>query len=183
MHRNKALSPPRHPTVAGGTSDGGGKRKYDSMGSEADIDHGRSETRLVSLGSRKQLCLNEKLKAKGGDLDEHCRELLQGTILLSLYIISGDEFFCAAEGDKRCPYLPKPDAVEDSRLHDFRDQILVRLFPTSASLVSCVSKASPKDIEDLVTAGQASHTCPYFASREAVSQAEVPPFLQFDVPE
>ena len=37
-----------------------------------------------------------------------------------------DEIHCAAGGDKRCPYLPKPDAIEDNRLHDFRDQILVR---------------------------------------------------------
>jgi chromosome transmission fidelity protein 1 len=42
----------------------------------------------VSLGSRKQLCLNEKLKAKGGDLDERCRELLQGTIVLSPHLLS-----------------------------------------------------------------------------------------------
>jgi hypothetical protein len=38
----------------------------------------------------------------------------------------GDEVHRAAGGDKRCPYLPKPDAIEDNRLHDFRDQILVR---------------------------------------------------------
>jgi chromosome transmission fidelity protein 1 len=46
---------------------------------------------------------------------------------------------------------------EEGRLHDFRDQIL----------------ASPKDIEDLVTAGHSAHTCPYFASRAAIPQAEV----------
>ncbi|KAI9443288.1 DNA repair helicase [Lactarius indigo] len=115
------------------------KRKYEPVGSEADSSDGRPETRFVSLGSRKQLCLNEELKAKGGDLDERCRELLQ------------------AGGDRRCPYLPRPDEVDDNRLHEFRDQIL----------------ASPKDIEELIVSGQASRTCPYFASREAISQAEV----------
>ncbi|KAH9980199.1 helicase C-terminal domain-containing protein [Lactifluus volemus] len=138
VHHNRSTSPPDHPTTVGVIGDEGGKRKCDSSGSDVGIDYGRPETRFVSLGSRKQLCLNEKLKAKGGDLDERCRELLQ------------------AEGNKRCPYLPKPDAVEDNRLHEFRDQIL----------------ASPKEIEDLIAAGQASHTCPYFASREAISQAE-----------
>lgn len=47
--------------------------------------------------------------------------------------------------------------MDDNRLHEFRDQIL----------------ASPKDIEELIVSGQASRTCPYFASREAISQAEV----------
>jgi hypothetical protein len=45
-----------------------------------------------------------------------------------LMLSPSDEIYRAAGGDKRCPYLPKPDAVEDSRLHDFRDQILVRIF-------------------------------------------------------
>lgn len=34
-------------------------------------------------------------------------------------------------------------------------------------------KAAPKDIEELVSVAKESRTCPYFASREAVSQAEV----------
>lgn len=38
----------------------------------------------------------------------------------------------AAGGDKRCPYLPKSDAIEDNRLHDFRDQILVSTFLVSS---------------------------------------------------
>lgn len=45
-----------------------------------------------------------------------------------------DEIHCAAGGDKRCPYLPKPDAIEDNRLHDFRDQILVRILLVSIYL-------------------------------------------------
>ncbi|KAF9561351.1 DNA repair helicase [Agrocybe pediades] len=61
-------------------------------------------TRAVSLGSRKQLCINEKLRARGGDLDEACRELL------------GEK-----EG-KRCQYLPP--IGEDEKMLDFRDQIL-----------------------------------------------------------
>lgn len=51
-------------------------------------------------------------------------------------ICLSDEIHCAAGGDKRCPYLPKPDVVEDNRLHDFRDQILVRAFLVSILLLS-----------------------------------------------
>ena len=34
--------------------------------------------RAISLGSRKQLCINDELRTKRGDLDEKCRELLGG---------------------------------------------------------------------------------------------------------
>jgi chromosome transmission fidelity protein 1 len=113
----------------------GGKRKYQSAGSSTDADNGCPETRFVSLGSRKQLCLNERLKAQGGDLDERCRELLQGITSLSYpcTLSLNGEMYCAAGGDKRCPYLPRPDANEDNRLHEFRDQILVRTFSVSGS--------------------------------------------------
>ena len=42
------------------------------------------DVRAVSLGSRKQLCVNEELKAKVLDLDEACRQLLGGTLLFTL---------------------------------------------------------------------------------------------------
>ena len=38
----------------------------------------RKQFRTVALGSRKQLCINDELKAKSRDLDEACRELLGG---------------------------------------------------------------------------------------------------------
>ena len=74
------MSPSSHscPTPGVLAGDEGGKRKYEPDGSGVDAHDGRPETRFVSLGSRKQLCLNETLKARGGDLDERCRELLQG---------------------------------------------------------------------------------------------------------
>lgn len=39
-------------------------------------------TRAVSLGSRKQLCINDDLRAKALDLDEACRERLGGRFLI-----------------------------------------------------------------------------------------------------
>ncbi|KAJ7075861.1 helicase C-terminal domain-containing protein [Mycena belliarum] len=61
-------------------------------------------SRTVSLGSRKQLCINDELRVKSKDLDEGCRELLGET------------------QDKRCRYLPP--ISEDVKMLDFRDQIL-----------------------------------------------------------
>lgn len=50
--------------------------------SQADdeVDEHASIMRVVSLGSRKQLCINKALIDTGGDLDEKCRELLTGSL-------------------------------------------------------------------------------------------------------
>lgn len=45
----------------------------------------RPRWRAVSLGSRKQLCINDGLRARAGDLDEKCRELLGGRISQLLF--------------------------------------------------------------------------------------------------
>lgn len=62
------------------------------------------DVRVVSLGSRKQLCVNERLKNKSTDLDEACRQLL------------------SEKGDKRCSYLPPAD--DETKMLDLRDQVL-----------------------------------------------------------
>ncbi|KAK2459645.1 hypothetical protein APHAL10511_008290 [Amanita phalloides] len=70
-----------------------------------DGDEGQSScARTVSLGSRKQLCINDDLRATRRDLDESCREMLN----------ESDE--------KRCPYLPP--IGDEERMLDFRDEIL-----------------------------------------------------------
>lgn len=80
-------------------------------------------SRTVSLGSRKQLCINDNVRSKSKDLDEGCRELLEGEFkshcMLATNLLSASE-----KGDKRCPYLPP--LGEESQMVDFRDQILVR---------------------------------------------------------
>ena len=136
FHRDVSLPCDNHP-ASGVLAGDGGKRKYEPTGSSADAHNGCHETRFVSLGSRKQLCLNAGLKAQGGDLDERCRELLQGITSLShpYTLFLNGEISCAAGGDKRCPYLPKPDAIEDNRLYEFRDQILVRTSFVSGSVL------------------------------------------------
>ena len=56
------------------------KRRTDDVDDEGSFDsaaHVRV-TRTVSLGSRKQLCINDELRQKTRDLDEACRELLGG---------------------------------------------------------------------------------------------------------
>lgn len=123
-----------------------------------ELEEGEEETatRTVALGSRRQLCINEKLRNKARDLDEACRELLSGTWSRSFStIVKAHAMFLSEKGDKRCPHLPSRD--EDIKMIDLRDQIL----------------AVPKDIEDLAEAGRLTETCPYFGSRRAIPQAEV----------
>jgi chromosome transmission fidelity protein 1 len=75
------------------------------------------------LSSRSNLCLNEQVRRRGGDLDETCRELLNGTELQSFmvsYWLTSD-MMTLGEG---CSYLPRED--EGSQLNELRDSILVR---------------------------------------------------------
>ena len=55
----------------------GQKRPLDDEYSSSNVENGPS-TRAVSLGSRKQLCINDELRHRALDLDEACRELLGG---------------------------------------------------------------------------------------------------------
>lgn len=57
------------------------KRASSDVG-EDDDDEQECNARVVSLGSRKQLCINEALRGRAGDLDEACRQMLSGTFFL-----------------------------------------------------------------------------------------------------
>lgn len=102
-----------------------GQKRLNGDDIEEDVDY--PHWRTVSLGSRKQLCINDALRSKRGDLDEKCRELLGGkSSTISDENVNIFEYFISLEKkDKCCPHLPP--AEDDSRMTDFRDQILVRI--------------------------------------------------------
>ncbi|KAG1743296.1 helicase C-terminal domain-containing protein [Suillus paluster] len=79
------------------------KRDIEDVGDDQ-CETDQRQWRTVSLGSRKQLCINEDAKSRSGDIDEKCRELMEG------------------KQNKRCQYLPP--ASDDTRMLDLRDQIL-----------------------------------------------------------
>ncbi|KAK4697690.1 chromosome transmission fidelity protein 1, partial [Phenoliferia sp. Uapishka_3] len=100
--------------------------------------------RVIPLGSRQQLCINDEVRAKSrgsnealGDL---CLELQKGT---------------GTEKSARCKFLPP--VGEPAKLNNFRDQAL----------------ANVRDIEDIEDLGRKLHTCPYYGSRKAVRSAEL----------
>ncbi|KAM0714356.1 hypothetical protein Q7P37_010143 [Cladosporium fusiforme] len=99
------------------------------------------EIKQITLGSRKNLCINPKVNklASQTAINERCMELQQSK----------------TPSDKKCQYIPTKD---DERLVlDFKDHAL----------------ASIRDIEDLADVGRKLAICPYYASRPAVTPAEM----------
>ncbi|GAA5916746.1 DNA helicase [Sporobolomyces salmoneus] len=102
--------------------------------------------RLIPLGSRQNLCINDEVRqrSKGNNelLGDLCTDLQKG---------GGT----GTAKKKRCPYLPPMS--EPTKLNQFRDQAL----------------SSVRDIEDIEDLGRKLNTCPYYGSRRAVKAAEV----------
>ena len=98
-------------------------RKRDFPEFDSDPDALQSYTRTVALASRKQLCINDELRAKSKDLDNDCLEIMEGTGRNNFVETLWTHCVSAKNGKKRCPYLPP--VTENTPLLDLRDQILV----------------------------------------------------------
>ena len=72
------------------------RRNGDDLEDEGRIDSATSvrTIRTVSLGSRKQLCINDELRQKTRDLDEACRELLSGGSIKLLFVGTKFDVMC-----------------------------------------------------------------------------------------
>ncbi|XP_072622351.1 ATP-dependent DNA helicase DDX11 isoform X4 [Vulpes vulpes] len=109
------------------------------------------DTRLVSLGSRQNLCVNEDVKTLGSVqlINDRCMEMQR----------SKHENRAEEEKPKRrrqehqatCPFY------NYEQLQLLRDQVLVGV----------------KDIEQLVTLGKEARACPYYGSRFAIPAAQL----------
>ncbi|VDP32290.1 unnamed protein product, partial [Soboliphyme baturini] len=104
------------------------------------------QLRVVTLGSRKTLCVNDRVSTlkSSNAINEAC---------LQMQLKSSSKITKAKDGQRRkcpskCPYF-RPEAIQ--RLAD----IYIR------------------DIEDLTAAGRRMAACPYYASRYAVAAAEL----------
>lgn len=106
-----------------------------------------AQVRSVSLGSRKQMCINEKVQALGQRagaeaMNERCQELMKAKV---------------GSKSNRCEFLPPSDETGHALMLDYRDRAL----------------AEVQDIEELVELGKEMHTCPYFGARTSARQAQV----------
>ncbi|XP_058046175.1 ATP-dependent DNA helicase DDX11 [Ahaetulla prasina] len=110
------------------------------------------ETRLVSLGSRQNLCVNEEVRSLGlvQLINDRCMEMQKNKREKN----TGAE---TTEGKKRrvsrtvCPF----NSYEPLQL--LRDEVLVEV----------------KDIEQLVSLGKEMKACPYYGSRYAIPAAQL----------
>eukprot|EP00075_Anas_platyrhynchos_P034741 XP_027323994.1 ATP-dependent DNA helicase DDX11 isoform X2 [Anas platyrhynchos] len=109
------------------------------------------DTRLVSLGSRQNLCVNEEVRRLGALqlINDRCTEMQKNKHEKK----SGEE----TEGKKRrvsratCPFYSY------EQMQFLRDEVLVEV----------------KDIEQLVALGRETKACPYYGSRYAISAAQL----------
>lgn len=119
--------------------------KKTSFGNVDIIDPEKQPVRTMSLGSRKQMCINEDVqrlgRTRGSEaMNERCLELMKGK-----------------KGKTKCPSLPPFDQAGRAQILEFRDAAM----------------AEVGDIEDLVQLGKHTKTCPYFAARSSAKQAEL----------
>ncbi|KAM6425490.1 ATP-dependent DNA helicase DDX11 [Rhynochetos jubatus] len=108
------------------------------------------DTRLVSLGSRQNLCVNEEVRRLGALqlISDRCMEMQKNK-----HEKSNEE----VEGKKRrvsrtmCPFYSY------EQMQFLRDEVLVEV----------------KDIEQLVALGRETKACPYYGSRYAIPAAQL----------
>ncbi|NWS97396.1 DDX11 helicase, partial [Mionectes macconnelli] len=109
------------------------------------------DTRLVSLGSRQNLCVNEEVRRLGALqlINDRCMEMQKNK-----HEKKSDE---ENEGKKRrvsrtvCPFYSY------EQMQFLRDEVLVEV----------------KDIEQLVSLGRETKACPYYGSRYAIPAAQL----------
>ncbi|NXU43716.1 DDX11 helicase, partial [Drymodes brunneopygia] len=110
----------------------------------------RKDTRLVSLGSRQNLCVNEEVQRLGALqlINDRCMEMQKNK-----HEKKSDE----NDGKKRrvsrtvCPFYSY------EQMQFLRDEVLVEV----------------KDIEQLVSLGRETKACPYYGSRFAIPAAQL----------
>lgn len=105
---------------------------------------------LVSLGSRKQLCINPDVKKlnSAAMMNERCMDLQNATSK-----VVSDSSKKINNKKCRCPYLQRGSEAERTMI----DMIL----------------AEPLDIEDLASLGKKRGVCPYYAARSASSETDI----------
>ncbi|MED6158296.1 hypothetical protein PIB30_031463 [Stylosanthes scabra] len=116
-----------------------------------------NEMTVVSLGSRKNLCINKDVLSLGNSarISERCLELQkkkknEATKVKNIRVGAHTRRKKASSG---CPMLRKHKLQ-----HEFRNEL---------------SEQGPLDIEDLANLGKTLGTCPYYGSRSMVVRADL----------
>ena len=114
--------------------------------------HWGKDVKLVALGSRSLLCSNNDVIFSSKSNKQSIRRVEAEITELCLDMQKNSKVRAKLKPKSSCPYLASSEATSTLALHS-----LVR----------------PTDIEDVAKLGKASHSCSYYASREALAAAEV----------
>lgn len=106
----------------------------------------KQPSRSVSLGSRKQMCINGSVQEVGKRvgmeaMNERCVEIMK----------------TSASKKSKCDFLPPSDENGQAKILEYRDHAFGQV----------------RDIEDLVELGEKMHICPYFGARASARQAQL----------
>ncbi|EAU85951.2 CHL1 helicase [Coprinopsis cinerea okayama7 len=99
-------------SAASGNQASTGRKRCAEEHEDTDEEVAGKRIRIVALGSRKQLCINDELREKSSDLDEACRELLGGRA-------SQKDIEDLAEAGRlanTCPYFGSRKAIPQAEL-------------------------------------------------------------------
>ncbi|KAB2612824.1 ATP-dependent RNA helicase DDX11 [Pyrus ussuriensis x Pyrus communis] len=121
-----------------------------------------NKMKVVSLGSRKNCCINEEVLKLGNStrINERCLELQKKRTRIRMFQNEGNKYNLGARVRIRmnkascgCPMLRKHKVQKEFR--------------------SMMSQHGALDIEDLVDLGKSMRTCPYYGSRSMVPVADL----------
>jgi chromosome transmission fidelity protein 1 len=123
--------------------------KKTSFGKDMEEKASDGPVRNISLGSRKQMCINPSVQDLGKKvgmeaMNERCLELMKGSSAKSTK-------------SRHCHFLPPSTEAGQARLLEYRDSAFTRV----------------RDIEDLVELGREMEVCPYFGARSGARQAHL----------
>ena len=113
----------------------------------------KNDIRLVSLASRANMCINESVKKIGNTslINETCLELQKKKGSKSRKNDDNGRTTKKQKCSSGCPYF------NQEAIRSLQDQTLLEV----------------QDIEQLVTRGRTMKACPYYASRAAISDAQI----------
>ncbi|KAL3822856.1 hypothetical protein ACHAXA_006220 [Cyclostephanos tholiformis] len=114
--------------------------------------HWGKDVKVVALGSRSLLCSNNDVLFSLKSNKQISRRGETEITELCLDMQKNNKVKAKLKQKSSCPYMASPETISTLALHS-----LVR----------------PTDIEDFAKLGKSSHSCSYYASREALNAAEV----------
>ncbi|KAI8602659.1 helicase C-terminal domain-containing protein [Dissophora ornata] len=108
---------------------------------------------VISLGSRKSLCINDRFRQKAALKSSHTSEPIVNVNKLNDACLDAQK--SGTPSDQRCESDTSMDS--DEKLLEFRDHTLARV----------------RDIEELAELGTELETCPYYGSRQTVRHCQL----------